>query len=70
MRKIGKIKWGNVCLLIIMLGAFWIVLKDVYMLSIYSAVNKVSVGLTWLGTAELLFAIGISCVIYEYLFEK
>lgn len=61
-----KIKWKNVALAIVFLICAYVVLHDMFMLTIYSWITGQMVGWTWLGFLTFILAIAVGGEIFEY----
>lgn len=55
--KKKKIKWKNIILLVILLLCVYIVIHDLFMLTIYSWITSNLVGWTWFGLAIFIIAL-------------
>ena len=65
-----RIKWKNMALLIILIVCSSVILKDVYMLTIYSSITGKSMGLSFIGIIELITCVLVGIKIIEYFDEK
>lgn len=65
-----KIKWKNMALLIILIMCSSVILKDVYMLTIYSSITGKLMGLSFIGIIELMVCVLVGINIIEYFDEK
>jgi uncharacterized membrane protein len=59
-------KWKNILLAILFIASLGVMVKDFYMLTIYTIFTGNMVGLTWLGLIELILAITCFISILEY----
>lgn len=62
-----KIRWGNVIKAIALLICIGVIVKDIYMLTLYSFITGNYVGFSWLGlvTSVSCFLIGL-CIIEDF----
>lgn len=65
-----KIKWKNMALLIILILCSSVILKDMYMLTIYSSITGKLMGLSFIGIIELITCVLVGVNIIEYFDEK
>ena len=65
-----RIKWKNMALLIILIVCSSVILKDVYMLTIYSSITGKLMGLSFIGIIELMVCVLVGINIIEYFDEK
>lgn len=65
-----KIKWKNMALLIILILCSSVILKDMYMLTIYSSITGKLMGLSFIGIIELIICVLVGIKIIEYFDEK
>lgn len=65
MKKVLKINWKNLFKFICLCICVLTIIKDFYMLTIYSWINSVTV--TWTATGVITFV--LSGLLSEYLFE-
>lgn len=65
-----KIKWKNMALLIILMVCISVILKDMYMLTIYSSITGKLMGLSFIGIIELIACVLVGIKIIEYFDEK
>lgn len=65
-----KIKWKNMALLIILILCSSVILKDMYMLTIYSSITGKLMGLSFIGIIELIACVLVGVNIIEYFDEK
>ena len=65
-----RIKWKNMALLIILILCSSVILKDVYMLTIYSSITGKLMGLSFIGIIELITCVLVGIKIIEYFDEK
>lgn len=69
-RKKLKIKWGNIALLGVLLLCAYIVIHDMFMLTIYSWITGQMLGWTWLGFITFIISFAVSGEIIEYFYEE
>lgn len=67
--KKKKIKWKNIILLVILLLCVYIVIHDLFMLTIYSWITSNLVSWTWFGLAIFIVALIIGIFIIDF-FKK
>lgn len=60
------IKWKNVFLAILLVVSAGVILKDLYMLTLYTIFTSKMVGLTWFGLIELICCITLVVSILDY----
>lgn len=65
-----RIKWKNMSLLIILILCSSVILKDVYILTIYSSITGKLMGLSFIGIIELITCVLVGIKIIEYFDEK
>lgn len=65
-----RIKWKNMALLIILILCSSVILKDVYILTIYSSITGKLMGLSFIGIIELITCVLVGVNIIEYFDEK
>lgn len=65
-----RIKWKNMALLIILILCSSVILKDMYMLTIYSSITGKLMGLSFIGIIELITCVLVGINIIEYFDEK
>ena len=65
-----RIKWKNMTLLIILIVCSSVILKDMYMLTIYSSITGKLMGLSFIGIIELITCVLVGINIIEYFDEK
>lgn len=65
-----RIKWKNMALLIILILCSSVILKDVYILTIYSSITGKLMGLSFIGIIELITCVLVGINIIEYFDEK
>ncbi len=65
-----RIKWKNMALLIILILCSSVILKDMYMLTIYSSITGKLMGLSFIGIIELITCVLVGVNIIEYFDEK
>ena len=65
-----RIKWKNMALLIILILCSSVILKDVYILTIYSSITGKLMGLSFIGIIELIACVLVGIKIIEYFDEK
>lgn len=65
-----KISFKKIALLGILLLCTYIVLHDLYMLTIYSWITKTMVGWTWFGFTTFIVAFAVGGEIVEYFIEE
>lgn len=65
-----RIKWKNMALLIILIVCSSVILKDMYMLTIYSSITGKLMGLSFIGIIELIICVLVGIKIIEYFDEK
>ena len=65
-----KIKWKNMALLIILILCSSVILKDMYMLTIYSSITGKLMGLSFIGIIELITCVLVGVNIIEYFDEN
>lgn len=65
-----RIKWKNMALLIILILCSSVILKDVYILTIYSSITGKLMGLSFIGIIELITCVLVGIKIIEYFDEK
>lgn len=70
MKKKVKIKWLNIALTLIFLLCVYVVLHDLYMITIYSWINNQMVSWSWFGLIIFLLALTIGGDIFEYFIEE
>lgn len=70
MKKKTKIKWLNIVLTLIFLLCLYVVLHDLYMITIYSWINNQLVSWSWFGLIIFLLALTIGGEIFEYFIEE
>lgn len=73
MKKINKrtkIKWGNLLLLAILLFCSYVVLHDIYMITIHSWITSTLTSWTWYGLITFALAIAIGGQLIEYFSEE
>lgn len=64
-----RIKWGNVIILGIAVICIALILKDTYMLTIYSYISGKTIGLTWYGVATNVVAWLYLDTVYEMIWR-
>lgn len=67
MKKRIKINLKNLAVLVIATIAAYVILHDVYMLSIYSWINKITVSWTWFGLLTWIISIAVLSLCYDYI---
>ena len=60
------IKWKNIFLAILLIRSGGVILKDLYMLTLYTFLIGNMIGLTWFGLSELIICITSFISILEY----
>lgn len=69
-KKKIKIKWLNVALVVVFLMCLYVILHDMFMLTIYSWITGKMVGWTWFGFLTFILAGAIGGQIFEYFEEE
>lgn len=69
-KKRLKIKWNNIALLVILLLCAYIVIHDLFMITIYSFVTNNLIGWTWYGLITFMISAGATKEISEYFCEE
>lgn len=69
-KKKIKIKWLNVALVVVFLMCLYVILHDMFMLTIYSWITGKMVGWTWFGFLTFILAVAIGGEIFEYFEEE
>lgn len=69
-KKKLKIKWKNVALFGILLICGYVVIHDLFMLTIYSWITGQYVGWTWFGLGIFFIAFAVGGAIIEYFDEE
>ena len=69
MKKRIKIKFKNLAVLIIALIAALVILHDIYYVSVYSWISKITYSWTWYGFISFIVCVGILDLCCDYLFN-
>lgn len=69
-KKNLKIKWENVALLGVLLICTYLVLHDLFMVTIYTWISGNIYGWTWLGITTFMIAFSIGAMIIEHFIEE
>ncbi len=70
MKALKKIKWLNVLELLLFFSCLALVIHDLFMITIYSWINQISIGFTWFGLGTFIGALMAIETLYEDLEEK
>lgn len=68
-KKRLKIKWKNLGLLLVLIISVSIIIHDLFMITIYSLINSLSVSWTWYGINTFVIAIMAGNLAYDDLKE-
>lgn len=69
-KKKLKIKWNNIALLGVLLLCAYIVIHDLFMLTIYSWITGQMLGWTWFGFITFIISFAVIGEIIEYFYEE
>lgn len=69
-KKRLKIKWNNIALLGVLLLCAYIVIHDLFMLTIYSWITGQMLGWTWFGFITFIISFAVGGEIIEYFYEE
>lgn len=69
-KKRLKIKWNNIALLGVLLLCAYIVIHDLFMLTIYSWITGHMLGWTWFGFITFIISFAVGGEIIEYFYEE
>lgn len=64
-KKVLKIKWINVLKLIVLIYCVYMILHDLYIITVQSCITGNMYGWTWLGFGTFILFMIISSTIYE-----
>lgn len=67
MKKRIKINLKTLAVLVIAIIAAYVILHDIYMLSIYSWINKITVSWSWLGLFTWIISGAALSLCYDYI---
>lgn len=69
-KKKIKIKWDNVALLVVLLFCIFVVVHDLFIITIYPWIYGDVVGWTWFGLITFILAFAFGTEIIEYFIEE
>lgn len=69
-KKNLKIKWENVALLGVLLICIYLVLHDLFMVTIYTWISGNIYGWTWFGITTFMIAFSVGVMIIEHIIEE